>query len=135
MKPSSFDTGDGGRFNMFPLLPEGDENQGDCLFRLDQDKQTYNFVGLLAGGELFDLLGFGWIEDGKQHYKMRIRNDNTGDKYVFEPPTLDHAVQITKDIADVSPFDEQPQFFHGRRARQFVKKMLATAVKAAKEVE
>jgi hypothetical protein len=127
MRLSSFDTGDGGRFNMVSFPAEGCRNAGDYIFDVKPDEQTYNFVGTLAGGDVFDLLGLGWIEDGIQYFRIRIRYEDTGTKQVVEPPTLDHAVQLLKEVAELSPYDEQPQFFHGRRARQFMKKMGATA--------
>ena len=135
MRLSSFDTGNGGRFNMASASVDGYQNPDKFIFNVEPDKQTYNFVGTLAGGDVFDVLGFGWIEDGLQHFRIRIRYEDTGTKQAFEPPTLDHAVQILQDVAELSPYDDQPQFFHGRRARQFMKKMSSTVVKAAKEVK
>ena len=120
MKQTSFEM-DGATFTQWKSDAPADATP---IFDIDPTKQKYNFVGNLDGGEVFDLLCLGWIEDDKQHCKWRVRFEDSGKKVIGEAPTIDHAVQAIKDIADGLPLCAPPQFFHGRRARQFVKRLL-----------
>ena len=148
MKQTSFTMGDGDTMKLkvsdkFPQLPP--DVSPIFSYDIDSDKQKYNFVGTIGGGEFYDVLIHGWIEDGKQHYKGRVRFEQSGDKYVVELETLEDAIKMMKELAQagkraaaeiqaafgVNIQIDEPRFYHGRRARQFVKRMIDAGMKAA----
>lgn len=110
-----------------------EEQAADCIFSLDADNiSPYNFVATVAGEWMLDLLAMGWIADGKQIYRLRIRFEASGNIHVVDTDDI-HNVQksidnISRMVSGALGKTVKARYYHGRQARKFVKRNFCDAI-------